>query len=107
MHTGSLEELPGSQEVPAVAGLCPRHSEGVETFVSAEIFGCCDSADSMERVQGEEPLLSDLQECDTASDAGQGIPGSTQVSGKRLMLSGCMYEGELRNMMSQYGVEWF
>lgn len=82
MYTGGLEELPGSQEVPAVAGLCRRHTEGVETFVSAEIFGCCDSSDSVERVQGEEPLLSDLQECDAASGAGQGVPGSTQVSGR-------------------------
>lgn len=33
----------------------------------------------MERLQGEEPLLSDAQECDPASGNEQGIPGSSQV----------------------------
>lgn len=33
----------------------------------------------MERLQGEEPLLSDAQECDPASGNEQGILGSTQV----------------------------
>lgn len=33
----------------------------------------------MERLQGEESLLSDAQECDPASDNEQGVPGSTQV----------------------------
>lgn len=63
-----------------MAGLRHHHTEEVETFLSLPIFGSRDSSNSLEGVQGEEPLLPDVQECDAASGDGQGIPGSTQVS---------------------------
>lgn len=80
MSTGCLEELQGAQEVPAVAGLCYGHTEKVEIFLPLPTFGGCDGSNSLEGVQGEEPLPADVQECDAASGDGQGIPGSTQVS---------------------------
>lgn len=92
MSTGVMEELQGAQEVPAVAGLCHRHTEEMETFLSSQIFGSCDSSNGVERVQGEEPLLSDVQECDAASGDGQGMPGSTQVSER--VMGVCVCGGE-------------
>lgn len=80
MSAGSLEELQGAQEVPAVEGLRHRHSEELETLLSPQIFSSFDGSDSLERIQGEEPLLSDVQERDAAAGGGQGIPGSTQVN---------------------------
>ncbi len=80
MSAGGLEELQGAQEVPAVAGLCYRHTEELETLLSSQVCGSGDGSNSLERIQGEEPLLSDVQMCDAAAGAEQGIPGSTQVN---------------------------
>lgn len=80
MSAGGLEELQGAQEVPAVPGLCHRHTEELEALLPSQIFGSCNGSGRLERIQGEEPLLSDLQECDAATGAEQGIPGSTQVN---------------------------
>ncbi len=80
MSAGSLEELQGAEEVPAVAGLCHRHTEELEKLLSSQIFGSGNDSDGVERIQGEEPLLSDAQDCDAATDDWQGIPGSTQVN---------------------------
>lgn len=80
MSAGGLEELQGAQEVPAVAGLCHHHTEELEALHPSQIFGGCNGSNGLERIQGEEPLLSDLQECDAAAGAEQGIPGSTQVN---------------------------
>ena len=84
MSAGGLEELQGAQEVPAVAGLCRRHTEELETFLSPQIFSSCNASNCLERIRGEEPLLSDTQGCDTAAGRGQGTPGSTQVSERYL-----------------------
>lgn len=73
-----------------MAGLRHHHTEEVETFLSSSIFGSCDSSNSLEGVQGEKPLLPDVQECDKASGNGQGIPGSTQVS-KRVIARICVW----------------
>lgn len=80
MSAGGLEELQGAQEVPAVAGRCHRHTEELEALLSSQIFGSCNGPNSVERIQGEEPLLSDVQDCDAATGGGQGIPGPTQVT---------------------------
>lgn len=80
MSAGGLEELQGAQEVPAVPGLCHRHTEVLEKLLSSQIFGSCSGSNGLERIQGEEPLLSDVQDCDAATGDGQGIPGSTQVN---------------------------
>lgn len=80
MSAGGLEELQGAQEVPAVSELCHHNSEELEKMLSTQIFGSRNGSKSMERIQGEEPLLSDIQNCDAAAGDGQGIPGSTQVN---------------------------
>lgn len=80
MSAGGLEELQGAQEVPAVEGLCHRHTEELEKLLSPQIFSSCNASNSLERIRGEEPLLSDTQSCDTAAGHGQGTPGSTQVN---------------------------
>lgn len=81
MSTGRLEELQGAQVVPAAAGLCRRHTEEMEAFLSAQIFGGRDASGGVEGVQGEEPLPSDVRGRDATSGAGKGIRGSPQVSG--------------------------
>lgn len=80
LSAGSLEELHRAQEVPAAAGLCRGHTEELEELLPPQNLGSSDSSNSLERIQREEPLLSDLQHCDEAADAGQRIPGSTQVN---------------------------
>lgn len=80
LSAGGLEELQGAQEVPAVARLCHHHTEELERLLPSQISSSTHGSNSLERIQGEKTLLSDVQDCDAAAGNGQGIPGSTHVS---------------------------
>lgn len=84
MPADSMEGLQGAQEVSSLAGLCHRHTDEMENVLPVQIFGGCEDSSSVERVQGEETLRSDVQERDASSGHRQGVPGSTQVSGMML-----------------------
>lgn len=79
MSAGGLEELQGASEVPAVAGLCHSHTEELEKLLPSQDSGSRHGSSGLERIQGEEPLLCDVQGCDAATGDGQGALGSTQV----------------------------
>lgn len=80
MSAGSLEELQGAQEVPAVARLCHNHTEELEKLLPSQIFSSTSSSVSLEGIQGEKPLLSDIQGRGAAAGDRQRISGATQVS---------------------------
>lgn len=84
MPADGMEGLQGAQEVSSLAGLCRCHTDKMENLLPAQIFGSCEDSSSVERVQGEETLRSDMQERDAASGHQQGVPGSTQVGGMML-----------------------
>lgn len=64
-----------------MAGLCRRHTEELEELLPSQIFSSCDGSNSLERIQREEPVLSDIQDCGAAAGDEQRILGSTQVNG--------------------------
>lgn len=79
MSAVSLEELQGAPQVSAVAGLCRGHPAELETRLPPQMLGSCDGSGSLERLQREEMLLPDTQECDAAPGPEQGSHGSPQV----------------------------
>lgn len=70
MSAGSLEELQGAQEVPAVARLCHYHTEELEKLPPSQIFSSTNGSVSLEGIQGEKTLLSDVQGCGAAAGDG-------------------------------------
>lgn len=84
MSAGRLAELQGAQEVSAAAGLCRHHTEEMEALLPPQVPGGRGATGSMEGVQGEEALLSDVWGRDATSGSGEGIRGSPQVSGRKV-----------------------
>lgn len=80
MPAGGLEGLQGAQEVPALAGLCRRHTEELEELLPSQVSGSYNNSNNLERIQGEEALLQNAHGSDTVASDWQRIPITTQVS---------------------------
>lgn len=79
MSAGSLEGLQGAKELPALAGFSGRYTEDLEKLLPSEGSGSYNNSNGLERSQGEEALLQNIQGADAATSSGQRTPGSTQV----------------------------
>lgn len=63
-----------------MAGRCHHYTEELEKLPASQIFSGTDGSNGLERIQGQEALLSNVREREAAAGNGQGIPGSPQVS---------------------------
>lgn len=50
MSAGSLEELQGAQEVPAVAGVCRDHTAKLEKLLPPQDSGSDNASNGLERI---------------------------------------------------------